>query len=195
MRRLEALSRELAFSDYRRVVVLWLSWMRPMMLPDEGRFRRRRVGNVENRRARRALLNGMPFFHSRRCTSWPASAAFDVFGVHAWTARLPSWLAAWLAAMAVCGFLRRYRRGPDGDGGLAGIGRSRFFFGAAQFANLDMLVAGMITLTTVAGASTVLNATRGGRWRWLAVATAVLAALGVLSKGPDRRRCCRAAFC
>ncbi|HTK02094.1 MAG TPA: glycosyltransferase family 39 protein [Bordetella sp.] len=182
MRRLEALSRGWLFL-FTGVWLLWLSWMRPMTLPDEGRYAGVAWEMLRTGELGVPLLNGMPFFHKPPLYYWLAGGAFDVFGVHAWTARLPSWLAAWAAAMAVYAFMRHYRGVRVATIALLVLATQPFFFGAAQFANLDMLVAGMITLTTVAGASTVLNATRGQSWRWLAVATAVLAALGVLSKG------------
>lgn len=182
MRRLESLSRGWLFV-ITGVWLFWLSWMRPMMLPDEGRYAGIAWAMLSTGEHGVPLLNGMPFFHKPPLYYWLASTAFEVFGVHPWAARLPSWLAAWAAAMAVYGFLRRYRGVRTATVALLVLATQPFFFGAAQFANLDMLVAGMITLTVVAGASTVLNATRGQDWRWLAVATGVLAALGVLSKG------------
>ncbi|OZI62366.1 ArnT family glycosyltransferase [Bordetella genomosp. 11] len=182
MRRLESLSAGWLFA-VTGVWLLWLSWLRPMTLPDEGRYAGVAWEMLRAGEHVVPLLNGMPFFHKPPLYYWLASTAFDVFGVHPWVARLPSWLAAWAAAMAVYGFIRHYRGVRAATVSLLVLATQPFFFGAAQFANLDMLVAGMITLTTVAGAATVLNATRGAPWRTLAVATAVLAALGVLSKG------------
>ncbi|ANN68611.1 glycosyltransferase family 39 protein [Bordetella bronchialis] len=182
MRRLEALSEGWLFL-ITGVWLLWLSWLRPMTLPDEGRYAGIAWEMLRTGEHGVPLLNGMPFFHKPPLYYWLASAAFDVFGVHPWVARLPSWLAAWAAAMAVYMFLRRYRGVRTATVALLVLATQPFFFGAAQFANLDMLVAGMITLTTVAGAAAVLNAQEGRAWRRLAVAAGVLAALGVLSKG------------
>ncbi|OZI20388.1 dolichyl-phosphate-mannose--protein mannosyltransferase [Bordetella genomosp. 9] len=182
MRRVEALSRGWLFL-LTGAWLLWLSWLRPMTLPDEGRYAGVAWEMMRSGERIVPLLNGMPFFHKPPLYYWLASAAFDLFGVHPWAARLPSWLAAWAAAMAVYAFMRRYRGVRTATIALIVLATQPFFFGAAQFANLDMLVAGMITLTTVAGAATVLNAARGAPWRMLALATGVLAALGVLSKG------------
>jgi 4-amino-4-deoxy-L-arabinose transferase-like glycosyltransferase len=182
MRRLEALPRVWLFL-VTGVWLLWLSWLRPMSMPDEGRYSGIAWEMLRSGEHGVPLLNGMPFFHKPPLYYWLAGGAFNLFGAHTWSARLPSWLAAWAAAMAVYAFMRHYRGVRVATVALVVLATQPFFFGAAQFANLDMLVASMITLTTVAGASTVLNATRGQSWRWLAVATGVLAALGVLSKG------------
>ncbi|MCR2157795.1 hypothetical protein NSX53_23670, partial [Salmonella enterica] len=58
-----------------------------------------------------------------------------------------------------------------------------FFYGGSQFANLDMLVAGMITLCVLAAADTALRVERGEAYRWMSLAAAALAGLAVLAKG------------
>jgi 4-amino-4-deoxy-L-arabinose transferase-like glycosyltransferase len=182
MRRLEAPSRPLLFL-FTGIWLGWLSWLRPMTLPDEGRY-----AGVAWEMLRAAehgvpLLNGMPFFHKPPLYYWLTEISFSLFGVHPWAARVASWLAAWAAAVALYAFVRRYRGAAAATLALLVLATLPFFYGGAQFANLDMLVAGMIALTTLAGADTVLRATRGEPYRQMSVATGALAALGVLSKG------------
>ena len=58
-----------------------------------------------------------------------------------------------------------------------------FFFGAAQFANLDMPVAACIALTIVFAADAALALRDGAPWRRTLVLAWACAALGVLAKG------------
>ena len=58
-----------------------------------------------------------------------------------------------------------------------------FFFGAAQFANLDMLVAAFIALTIVFAADAALALRDGAPHRRALVLAWACAALGVLAKG------------
>jgi 4-amino-4-deoxy-L-arabinose transferase-like glycosyltransferase len=182
MRRLEALSWG-SLCLLTGVWLAWLSWLRPLTLPDEGRYAGVAWEMLRAGAHGVPLLNGMPFFHKPPLYYWLAAASFDVFGVHPWAARLPSWLAAWAAAMGLYAFMRRYRGRAIATVALLVLVTQPFFYGGSQFANLDMLVAGMITLTTLAGAGTVLRIQRGEPWRLMSIATASLAALGVLSKG------------
>jgi 4-amino-4-deoxy-L-arabinose transferase-like glycosyltransferase len=182
MRRLEAPSRGWLFL-LTGVWLAWLSWLRPMTLPDEGRYAGVAWEMLRAGEHGVPLLNGMPFFHKPPLYYWVAEASFDLFGVHPWAARVPSWLAAWAAAIALYVFMRRYRGATAAVVALVALVTQPFFYGGAQFANLDMLVAGMITLTTLAGATTVLRVAHGESWRGMSVATGALAALGVLAKG------------
>jgi 4-amino-4-deoxy-L-arabinose transferase-like glycosyltransferase len=165
------------------VWLAWLSWMRPLTLPDEGRYAGIAWEMLRAGTHSVPLLNGMPFFHKPPLYFWLAEASFQVFGVHPWAARLPSWLAAWAAAMALYAFMRRYRGHAVATIALVVLVTQPFFFGGAQFANLDMLVAGMVTLTTLAGATALQRSMRGESWRGFSLATGVLAGLGVLAKG------------
>lgn len=85
---------------------------------------------------------------------------------------MPSWLADWGSAAGLYDFVRRYR---DGAAALTVLilATIPFFYGGAQFANLDMLVAGLVTLCVLAAVDTVLRAPCGrerglqaaGLWR------------------------------
>ncbi|OWT74496.1 MULTISPECIES: glycosyltransferase family 39 protein [unclassified Achromobacter] len=163
--------------------LLFLIGLRPLTMPDEGRY-----GGVAWEMLTSGLhlvptLDGMPFFHKPPLYYWMAEAAYALFGAHVWTARLPSWLAAWAVAMVLYAFLRRWRGPMTATVALLALITQPIFFGAAQFANLDMLVAGLIGMTILVGASVVLRASAGQPYRALSLLVGVLAGLGVLAKG------------
>ncbi|OZI31447.1 dolichyl-phosphate-mannose--protein mannosyltransferase [Bordetella genomosp. 10] len=163
--------------------LLWLSWLRPLTLPDEGRYGGVAWEMLSHGSHLLPTLNGMPFFHKPPLYYWLAEAAYSVFGPSVWAARLPSWLAAWGVAMALYVFLRRWRGEATAVIGLLALLTQPFFFGGAQFANLDTLVAGLIGMTILSGAAAVMRAGAGQRYHALSVLTGLLAALGVLAKG------------
>lgn len=161
----------------------WLAWVRPLTLPDEGRYAGVAWDMLRSGSHAVPLLDGMPYFHKPPLYYWLAEISFSLFGVHPWAARLPSWVAAWGAAVALYWFVRRHRDAATAGLTVLILSTMPFFYGGAQFANLDMLVAGLITLCVLAATETVLRAERGEGHRWMSVAAAALAALAVLAKG------------
>ncbi|WP_454692178.1 ArnT family glycosyltransferase [Achromobacter aloeverae] len=157
--------------------------MRPLTLPDEGRYGGVAWEMLSGGVHATPTLDGMPFFHKPPLYYWLAEAFYRTFDVNVWGARLPSWLAAWAVALGLYCFLLRWRGTTVAMAAVLGLVTQPFFFGGAQFANHDMLVAGLIGLTTLCGASTVLSAYAGKPYRWQSIATGVLAGLGVLAKG------------
>jgi 4-amino-4-deoxy-L-arabinose transferase-like glycosyltransferase len=160
-----------------------LSWVRHLHLPDEGRY----VG-VAFDMARAdsfsvPLLNGLPYFHKPPLFYWLNEIAFMLFGANDWSARIPSWLAAWACAIGLYLFIRKYRDVATATVTLAVLLTMPYFYGGAQYANLDMLVASMMSLTVLAGADAVLRSEHGQAYRLVAVVAAICAALAVLSKG------------
>ncbi|WP_233233765.1 glycosyltransferase family 39 protein [Bordetella sp. LUAb4] len=163
--------------------LLWLSWLRPLTLPDEGRYGGVAWEMLSHGAHVVPTLNGMPFFHKPPLYYWLAEAAYGVFGASVWAARLPSWLAAWGVALTLYYFLRRWRGEGTALIGLLALLTQPFFYGSAQFANLDMLVAGLIGMTILTGATAVLRADAGQPYHMLSVSTGLLAGLAVLAKG------------
>ena len=164
----------------------WLSaaaWLRPLALPDEGRY----VGVAwEMLRSGNWLvptLNTLPYFHKPPLFYWLTAASLAVFGLNEWAARLPSLLAATGAAFALFLFARRWLSERHGELSLLILATTPFFFGGAQFANLDMLVAAFIACTILAAADAVLDVEDGHPWRLSLAAAYAFAALGVLAKG------------
>ncbi len=161
----------------------FLAWVRPLTLPDEGRYAGVAWDMLRSGSHAVPLLDGMPYFHKPPLYYWLTELSFSVFGVHPWAARVPSWLAAWGAAAALYCFVRRYRDASAAALTVLVLATIPFFYGGAQFANLDMLVAGMITLCVLAAADAVLRVERGDAYRWMSVAAGALAAGAVLAKG------------
>ncbi|GAA4330466.1 glycosyltransferase family 39 protein [Variovorax defluvii] len=164
----------------------WLSvtaWIRPLMSPDEGRY----VGVAfEMLRSGDWLvprLDGLPFFHKPPLFYWISAAAMWTMGCAEWPARLPSVIGATVAAGGLYLFLRRWADAAVAALAAVVLATMPFFFIAAQFANLDMLVAGCITATLLLAADAALAKAKGGHWRASLAGAFVFAGLGVLAKG------------
>ncbi len=167
-------------------VALWLmglAWSRPLTLPDEGRYAGVAWEMLRSHSYFVPLMDGMPYFHKPPLYYWLAQLSFAVFGLSEWAARLPSLLIAWISIAGVYGFARRYRGERFALCAVLVLASMPFFYGGAQFANMDMSVAGMITLCVLAGADTIMRVAAGLPWRGMSLATALLAALAVLAKG------------
>lgn len=165
------------------LVLVATAWMRPLMLPDEGRY----VGVAwEMMRSGDWLtptLNGLPFFHKPPLFYWITAASMSLFGLHEWAARLASVAGAVLGAFTLWLFLRRWWGERLADRTAVALLAQPLFFLGGQFANLDMLVAGCITATIVLGADAALCLDHGKPWRGALVGAWGAAALGVLAKG------------
>ena len=159
------------------------SWVRPLMLPDEGRY----VGVAwEMLRSGDWLtptLNGMAYFHKPPLFYWLTAGSMSLFGENAWAARLAPALGATLAALSLHALVRRWLSAEAAQRAVQLLLAQPLFFIAAQYANLDMLVAGLITATIVALAHAGLSCERGLPWRGALRLAWVAAALGVLAKG------------
>ncbi len=177
----------LACAAWLLIAAAW----RPLMLPDEGRYVGVAWEMLSSGNWRVPTLDGMPFFHKPPLFYWISTASMQIFGAHAWAARLASALPAIAALVALHAFVRRHRDTRTANLTAVILATQPFFFGAAQFANLDMLVASMITLTIVFIADAAIRIEQNierdighsnGIGRSL-TAGYVFAALGVLAKG------------
>ncbi|MBO1012395.1 glycosyltransferase family 39 protein [Achromobacter sp. SD115] len=168
------------------LLALWLgalAWARWLTLPDEGRYAGVAWEMLRSGSPMVPLLDGMPYFHKPPLYYWLAQISYVLFGVNEFSARLPSLLGAWSAGAGLYAFVSRYRNAAQARWAVVILGLMPLFFGAAQFANMDMLVASMITLCVLAAADTALRRATGRPFRAMSVATGVLAALAVLAKG------------
>lgn len=167
-------------------LALWLAalaWARWLTLPDEGRYAGVAWEMLRSRSPMVPLLDGMPYFHKPPLYYWLAQISYALFGVHEFSARVPSLIGAWSAGAGLYVFVSRYRNVAQARWAVAILALMPLFFGAAQFANMDMLVASMITLCVLAAADTALRRGAGRPFRAMSIATGVLAALAVLAKG------------
>ncbi|MBL8422381.1 MAG: glycosyltransferase family 39 protein [Candidatus Accumulibacter phosphatis] len=168
------------------VCALWLAVLagiRPLMLPDEGRYVGVAWEMLTSGDWLTPTLDGLPFFHKPPLFYWLTALALNLFGANGWAARSASTLAAMIAVAALHVFLRRHADKRLANLVVAVLVTQPLFFGGAQFANLDMLVAAMITVTILCGAHAVLSLERGQPYRAALASAYVFAALGVLAKG------------
>jgi 4-amino-4-deoxy-L-arabinose transferase-like glycosyltransferase len=167
--------------------IAWLAataWLRPLRLPDEGRYVGVAWEMLRSGDWLTPMLDGLPFLHKPPLVYWITAGALSLFGANAWAARAAPLLGALLGALALHAFVRRWGGGARAaHAGLLALLVQPLFFLGAQFANMDMLVAGCITATILALADALLRLERGRPYRRSLFAAYALAALGVLAKG------------
>jgi 4-amino-4-deoxy-L-arabinose transferase-like glycosyltransferase len=167
-------------------IVAWLllsiAW-RPLMLPDEGRYAGVAWEMLRSGDWLTPRLDGLPFFHKPPLFYWITAASMALFGLHPAAARAASLLGAVAVGCALYLFVRRWGGRPAARAGLMVLATLPMFFLGAQFANLDMLVAGCIGCTVLLGAHTMLAAEDRQPHGRAAAATWAVAGLGVLAKG------------
>ena len=164
----------------------WLlatAWVRPLMAPDEGRYGSVALAMLHSGDWLVPRLDGLPFFHKPPLFYWIGAAAMSVTGPVEWAARLPSIIGAGTAAAALFLFLRRWSTMRQALLSTVVLVTTPFFFLGAQFANLDMLVAGCISATVLLAAGAALARERGEPWRALLAGAYLMAAAGLLAKG------------
>ena len=164
-------------------LALWLLAtiaLRPLLLPDEGRY----AGVAFEMLHGSALvptLDGLPFFHKPPLLYWLDLGALQLFGVHAFAARLGPALLAWLLGAATFWHLRRWHGPRVARIGLVVLATSPLFYVGGQYVNHDIGVAACITLAVLAVVRAVDDPQRT-ELRWLVLGWA-LCAVGVLAKG------------
>ena len=169
--------------------LLALAWLaltlgvRPLALPDEGRYVGVAWEMLSSGNWLYPTLDGLPFFHKPPLFYWITAASLGAFGTHEWAARLAPLLGAAIAAFTLYGFALRQKGVTVARWSLLVLVTQPFFFGGAQFANLDMLVAGLIAATILLGAEAGLNAEVNKPYKGLLAGAYLAAALGVLAKG------------
>ena len=184
-------SSESAWTRPRAVLLLLALWLlatlglRPLLLPDEGRY-----ANVARDMLLAwqsgsgdglvPLLNGLPFFHKPPLLYWLDMLAMTVLGVNQFSARFAPFVGAWLMGAALFMAVRRWHGAAAARTTLLVLATCPFFFVGGQYANLDMLVGGLITAAVLAFARAVDDNRRS--FSWMLVAWA-LAAAAVLAKG------------
>ena len=183
IQRLAALPEPLLFGLLLLLWVLATSWMRPLSLPDEGRYVGVAWEMVRSGDWLTPTLDGLPYFHKPPLFYWLTAVSLSVFGNTEWAARLASLLGAMLAAGAGYLLLRRWMSDRLSRWYLPVLATTPIFYGGAQFANHDMLVAGFISASIALTADAVLSMETGRRWRGQLAGGWIAAALGLLSKG------------
>jgi 4-amino-4-deoxy-L-arabinose transferase-like glycosyltransferase len=165
------------------LLAVWLlatPWLRPLLLPDEGRYsgvaREMWLGD-----ALVPTLNGLPYFHKPPLFYWIGAGAMQLLGDTVFAARVASVLASWLMGATLLLAMRRWHGPRVAAVALGVLATTPFFFIGGQYANHDMLVGGLITAAVLALARALDEPPRV-HLGWL-VAGWVLCALAMLSKG------------
>lgn len=168
------------------ICALWLgitAGLRPLMIPDEGRYVGVAWEMLQSGSLATPLLDGMPYFHKPPLFYWLTLFSIKIFGANVWSARFASILAASGAATGLFVFVRRYVNERTAAFTLVVLLTQPFFFAGAQFANLDMLVAAMISLCILSAADVVFRAEAGEKYRGRLSVAYAFSALGLLAKG------------
>ena len=168
------------------LICAWLAaaaWLRPLMLPDEGRYAGVALEMLNSGDWLTPTFNGLPFFHKPPLFYWITAAGLSVLGVNEFAARSASLLGGVAMAFSMALFARRWMSECSARTGLLVLLTQPLVFLASQFANLDMLVAGCIASTVFLLAHVLLCADAGQPPGVALPAAYVAAALGVLAKG------------
>jgi 4-amino-4-deoxy-L-arabinose transferase-like glycosyltransferase len=170
----------------RRALTLLALWLlatlglRPLLLPDEGRYADVARQMLLHDDGFTPLLNGLPFLHKPPLMYWLDMAAMAALGVHQFSARFAPFVGAWVMGAALFFAARRWHGTQAAGVALLALATCPFFFVGSQYANLDMLVAGMLSATVLAFVRAVDGEAVSRRW---VVGAWILAALSVLAKG------------
>lgn len=166
--------------------------IRPLLLPDEGRY-----ANVAREMLHGDLLvptlNGLPFFHKPPLLYWLDMVAMRLTDISPFAGRFASMVGAWLMGAALYFAMRRWHGARVATIALLLTASCPFFFLSGQYANHDMLVGGLICSAIFAFARAVDDAPQDGPmqvgWtgatvslRWLVVGW-IACALAMLAKG------------
>lgn len=168
------------------IAFAWLAataWLRPLALPDEGRYVGVAWEMIRSGDWLVPTLDGLPYFHKPPLFYWLTAAALSVSDSSLLAARIAPWLGACLAAGSLFLFARRWAGGDAARAALLALVTAPLFYFGAQYANLDMLVAGCITATILAFAHAALLDPDGQGRKPALLAAYALCALGVLAKG------------
>jgi 4-amino-4-deoxy-L-arabinose transferase-like glycosyltransferase len=165
-------------------LLVLLGAVRPLALPDEGRYAEISRWMLVSGDWLVPRLNGLPFFHKPPLLHWLQASAMGVLGVHAWAARLVPAAAAGLMLAGLFVATRRLVGEPLARRAAFMLALSPGFLLGGQYVNHDMLVAAWIASAIWCFALAFMLAGDGGRPHagW-ARAGFVCCALGMLSKG------------
>jgi 4-amino-4-deoxy-L-arabinose transferase-like glycosyltransferase len=164
--------------------LLFLAALRPMALPDEGRYTEVSRWMLVSGDWLAPRLDGLPFFHKPPLLHWLQSITFAVTGVSVWTARLVPALHGGLMLVGIYLATRKIAGEATAGRAVWMLGSSLTFLFAGQFSNHDILVATWISVAIGCFAAAFMGSDSDGRvnaaWaRWGFAACA----LAVLSKG------------
>lgn len=168
------------------LTVSWLSftvWARPLALPDEGRYVGVAWEALRTGDGLVPMLNGLPFFHKPPLFYWITELSMWLFGANALAARAAPVLGGAAGALGLFWLVHRWLGAREARATLMVLLAMPLYFLGSQYANLDMLVAGCISMAIVFGADAALRHEAGLPHRRVLTAAFAAAGLGVLAKG------------
>ena len=163
------------------LVLAVLAWLRPLALPDEGRY-----GDVGRFMMRSGdwlapRLDGIPFFHKPPLLHWLQAATLSVAGVHPWVSRwVPMGHALLMLGVMAWATRRCLGQAVAWRASLL-LGTSLGFLIGGQYINHDMLVAAWISVALWCFALSLLHGDKP--CPSLARLGFIACGLGVLAKG------------
>ena len=175
-------------SDFKLTLLffVWVfatSWIRPLGMPDEGRYTGVAWEMVRSGQWLTPTLDGLPYFHKPPMFYWLTAISIKLFGVVEWALRLAPALGATLIAFAGYRLLARWMDRRIALTYLLVLGTMPIVYGGAQYANHDMLVAGFIGSAIAFAADALLSFDHGKPWKASMLLAWACMGLGLLSKG------------
>ncbi len=167
------------------LAVAWFGTLgeRKLVRPDEGRYAEIAREMVVTGDWTTPRLNGYKYFEKPALQYWATAAAFELFGIREWAARLWAALTGFLGVLLVLHFGNRVFGPPVGALAAAVLAGSAFWAVIGHINTLDMGVSFFMSLAVLGLALAQLDdASPKARWRWMHVAWAA-AAFAMLSKG------------
>jgi 4-amino-4-deoxy-L-arabinose transferase-like glycosyltransferase len=118
-----------------------LALVRPLAVPDEGRYAEVGRWMLQSGDWLAPRLNGIPFFHKPPLLHWLQASSMALFGQHVWAARLVPALNAGLMMAALYLCARHLSGELIARRAMVMLGTSLTFLAGGQYVNHDMLVA------------------------------------------------------
>lgn len=178
-------ARALALILLCTLAVAWFGTLgeRKLVRSDEGRYAEIAREMVVTGDWTTPRLNGYKYFEKPALQYWATAAAFELFGMREWAARLWAALTGFLGVLLVLYFGNRVFGPPVGALAAAVLSGSVFWAVIGHINTLDMGVSFFMSLAVLGFVIAQLNdASARERRRWMHVAWAA-AALALLSKG------------
>lgn len=163
------------------LLLLGLAALRPLAVPDEGRYGEVGRWMLVSGDWLTPRLDGLPFFHKPPLLHWLQALSLSVAGISAWALRLVPALHAGLMLSALYLAARTIASEAVARRAAIMLGTSLGFLVAGQYINHDMLVATWIGLAIWCFAFSFMAGDRPHAW--LARLGFLACALGMLSKG------------
>ena len=121
---------------------LWLfisSCIRPLSIPDEGRYGDISRYMLESGDWLIPRINGLPFMHKPPLLHRLSTSLMEIFGVHNWVLRLVPTLAGCMMLFSLFIFLKKHVSEKIAQLTMIILATSLLFYGSSQYINHDLL--------------------------------------------------------